>query len=119
MKIYKCQKEKVEIDPPIIKSQELNNPGLRCDNEFLQYNTKMSEQELIDYWNKPFSVKPANGFYAWTKPQVVLRISDDTEGGLISDGILTLVPVENSLDSIPSPSPSVKVQIIGGKVFLG
>ena len=45
----------------------------------------MSEQELIDYWNKPFSVKPANGFYAWTKPQIVLRISDDTKGGLISE----------------------------------
>ena len=92
MKIYKRQKKKVKIDPPNIKSQELNNPGLRSDNEFLQYKGKMSEQELIDYWNKPFSVKPANGFYAWTKPQVVLRISDDTKGGLISEGILTLVP---------------------------
>ena len=33
-----------------------------------------------------------------------------------------LVKVENisddSLDSIPSPSPSVKIQIIGGKVYL-
>jgi hypothetical protein len=26
--------------------------------------------------------------------------------------------VEDSLDSIPSPSPSVKIQIIGGKVCL-
>ena len=25
---------------------------------------------------------------------------------------------EDSLDSIPSPSPSVKIQIIGGKVYL-
>ena len=26
--------------------------------------------------------------------------------------------LEDSLDSIPSPSPSVKIQIIGGKVYL-
>ena len=38
----------------------------------------MSEHELIDYWNKPFIVKPANGFYAWTKHQTVLRLPDDT-----------------------------------------
>ena len=25
---------------------------------------------------------------------------------------------EDSLDSIPSPSPSVKIQIIGGKIYL-
>ena len=27
--------------------------------------------------------------------------------------------LKGSLDSIPSPSPSVKIQIMGGKVFLG
>ena len=78
LKIYQIQKKKVKVDPPTSKSQELNNPGLRSDNEFLQYKTNMSDQELIDYWNKPFSVKPANGFYTWTKPQIGLRLSDDT-----------------------------------------
>ena len=86
-----------------MKSQQLNNPGLRSDNEFLQYNTSMSEQELIDYWKKPFSVKPANGFYAWTKPQIVLRISDDSKGGLISEKFsLWLKSLQKK---VPNPSP--------------
>ena len=79
LKIYKCQKKKVKIDSPNTKSQELNNPGLRSDNEFLQYKANMSEQQLIEYWKKPFSVKPANGFYAWTKPQIFLRISGNSK----------------------------------------
>ena len=52
------------------------HPGLRSDNEFLQYKA-MSEQELQDYWKKPFSAKPETGFYAWTKPQIVLSLSEE------------------------------------------
>ena len=33
------------------------SPGLRSDNEWLQYKSDMSEQELIEYWDKPFNVK--------------------------------------------------------------
>ena len=39
----------------------------------------MSEDDLKNYWKQPFSVKPEMGFYAWKKPQVALRVPDDTE----------------------------------------
>ena len=55
------------------------SPGLRSDNEWLQYKSDMSEQELIEYWDKPFNVKKQAGFYTWSKSQIILRKSDDSQ----------------------------------------
>ena len=38
--------------------------------------------------------------------------------GFVSPGGKVEKIQEDSLDSIPSPSPSVKIQIMGGKVYL-
>ena len=50
-------------------------------------------------------------------PPLILRNNKQKK-----DWVCTLVKVEKilkgRLDSIPSPSPSVKIQIIGGKVYL-
>jgi hypothetical protein len=40
----------------------------------MQYKSGMSESELSAYWDKPFSVNPAVGFYSWPKPEVKLRV---------------------------------------------
>ena len=55
------------------------SPGLRSDNEWLQYKSDMSEQEIIEYWDKPFNVKKQAGFYTWSKSQIILRKSDDSQ----------------------------------------
>ena len=49
-------------------------PGVRSDNEWMQYKSEMSEQELSDYWDHPFSVNAAAGYYAWPKPEVRLHV---------------------------------------------
>ena len=54
-----------------------NHPGIRDDNLWLQYNPNLTPEELKTYWQKPFSVRPEHGFYAWPKPQVKLRLVDD------------------------------------------
>ena len=81
MKIYKVKKKRAHIDSPPITGKPGSGvaPGLRDDNEWLQYNGSMTEQELEEYWQKPFNVKPDLGFYAWAKPQVTLRSPDDSE----------------------------------------
>ena len=78
MKIYKVKRPKTTIDHPDDFVQDAIKPGIRSDNEWLQYKKNMTEEETIEYWNKPFSVKSDTGFYTWTKPQIVLRISDDS-----------------------------------------
>ena len=75
LKLYKVKKQKTEIEPPIVSA---NHPGHRQDNSWMQYDSKMSEKDLENYWTKPFAVKPQLGFYAWPVPKVKLRISDDT-----------------------------------------
>ena len=47
LKIYKVEKKKVTMDPPTIEGSSVN-PGVRSDNEFLQYRGKMSETDLIE-----------------------------------------------------------------------
>jgi len=49
-------------------------PGIRPDNLWMQYKSQMSESELSEYWEKPFSVNPAVGFYSWPKPEVKLHV---------------------------------------------
>ena len=45
----------------------------------MQYKPNMTEKELQEYWQKPYCVKPELGFYTWPKPEVTLRVSDDTQ----------------------------------------
>jgi hypothetical protein len=51
------------------------SPGVRSDNLWLQYKSEMSEAELSEYWEKPFSVKPYLGFYTWSTPTVKLHVT--------------------------------------------
>ena len=52
---------------------------MREDNEWMQYRQEFkSEEDVKEYWSKPFSVKPEMGFYTWTKDKVKLRVVDDT-----------------------------------------
>ena len=61
------------------ESNSIFQPGLRSDNEWMQYKGDMTEKDLEIYWEKPYNVKPELGFYAWAKPQTTLRVPDDAE----------------------------------------
>ncbi len=50
-------------------------PGLRPDNLWMQYNSQMTDKELAQYWDRPFTVKPGAGYYAWSKPKVKLHVT--------------------------------------------
>ena len=46
----------------------------------MQYQMDIkNDEDLKNYWEKPFSVKPEMGFYCWTKDKVKLRVVDDTK----------------------------------------
>ena len=76
LKIYKVKKKNIQIESPSVNKIE---PGLRSDNQWLQYKSDMTENELQEYWQKSYSVKPEIGFYTWTKPKVKLHVPDDTQ----------------------------------------
>lgn len=59
-----------------IENPKKPEPGVRKDNEFLQFRWMKSE-ELEVYWEKPFLVKGNQGFYEWPKP-VKMRLPDDS-----------------------------------------
>ena len=69
----KCEKSVAPTTAEAVGSCMLR-PGLREDNEFMQYRT-MSGDELRDYWKNPFSVKGYQGFYVWDEP-TKLRVVD-------------------------------------------
>ena len=75
LKIYKVKRNHTKIKIPTSNKIE---PGIRSDNEWLQYKSNMTENELQEYWQKPYSVKPEIGFYTWPKPKVKLHLPDDT-----------------------------------------
>jgi len=50
-------------------------PGLRPDNLWMQYNSQMTDKELAEYWDRPFTVKPGAGYYAWSKPKVKVHVT--------------------------------------------
>ena len=74
MKLYKLKRNRIEIDAPKIPAPF--QPGIRADNDWIQYTPNMSESDLAAYWKKPFSVKPEQGFYAYKKV-TKLRVVDD------------------------------------------
>ena len=74
LKLYKLKRNRIEIDAPKIPAPF--QPGIRPDNDWIQYTPNMSESDLAAYWKKPFSVKPEQGFYAYKKV-TKLRVVDD------------------------------------------
>ena len=68
----KCEKSIVPTTTAAVSGKL--RPGLRGDNEFMQYRT-MNGDELRDYWANPFSVKGYQGFYVWDEP-AKLRVID-------------------------------------------
>lgn len=75
LKIYRVKRKHTQIEKP--SSIDKIEPGLRNGNEWLQYKSNMTENELLEYWQKPYSVKPEIGFYTWPKPKVKLHLPDD------------------------------------------
>ena len=76
LKICKVKKQRQHVDYPA--KTPPGYPGARPDNEWMQYNSAMTEAELEAYWQRPFCVKPEMGFYEWQKPKLTLRVPDDT-----------------------------------------
>ena len=69
------EKNKSENGNGLHAIDENVRPGIRPDNLWLQYKSQMTDEELSNYWDKPFSVKPGSGFYAWSKPTVKLHVT--------------------------------------------
>ena len=66
-------------------------PALRPDNDEFQYK-RMSPEELKVYYDKPYSVKPHQGFRAWSKPaKLRLRAGLKTDGMESEDSDLLAV----------------------------
>jgi hypothetical protein len=74
LKLYKLKRNRIEIDAPKIAAPF--QPGIRPDNDWVQYTPNMSESDLAAHWKKPFTVKPELGFYAYKKV-TKLRVVDD------------------------------------------
>merc|ERR1719193_921546 len=65
LKLEKVPSKKVPVTQlNIIPGKGTGYPGLRPDNEFLQYRN-MELDELEQYWSKPFIVKSHLGYWSW------------------------------------------------------
>ena len=67
LKLSKIPSNKVPLSElvPGHETVEVSKPGVREDNQCLQYRGQMSEAELRSYWSKPFIVKSHVGYYTW------------------------------------------------------
>jgi len=68
IKLVKLTGQKVPL-ADLIPEVEPEGPGLREDNEWLQYRADMEPAELETYWGKPFLVKSYMGYWAWGRTQ--------------------------------------------------
>lgn len=57
-----------EVTIPVPTITPPFHPGIRPDNQFLQYRSEMSEKELKDYWDKPILSKQYVGYYTFPEP---------------------------------------------------
>uniref|UniRef100_A0A0K2T807 Proteasome activator complex subunit 4 n=1 Tax=Lepeophtheirus salmonis TaxID=72036 RepID=A0A0K2T807_LEPSM len=66
------------------KSVQISNvgnylkPGVREDNNWMQYKRFESEEDLKEYWDKPFCVKTNVGYYYWFDGETKLRTVDES-----------------------------------------
>jgi len=56
-----------------------SRPGLREDNQVLQYRDSMEEGELEQYWAKPFVVKSYLGYHGWPEEDTTVRLVHQAE----------------------------------------
>jgi len=64
IKLVKLPGVKVPL-ADLVPEIQPEGPGLREDNEWLQYKADMEPAELETYWGKPFLVKSYMGYWAW------------------------------------------------------
>ena len=67
LKLAKIPSVKVPISRlvPEAGSVQVTKPGVREDNECLQYRGAMTEGDLQSYWTRPFIVKSYIGYHSW------------------------------------------------------
>ena len=67
LKLCKIPSVKVPISKiaPDYDSVLVTKPGVRDDNQCLQYRGSMTEAEIQSYWSQPFIVKSYVGYYSW------------------------------------------------------
>ena len=67
LKLIKIPSNKVPLSQfvPDHGSVSVSRPGVRDDNQCLQYRGDMTEAEVQSYWSKPFIVKSYIGYYSW------------------------------------------------------
>ena len=75
---------------------QVNKPGVRQDNLFMQYQGIMEQAEVETYWKKPFIVKSSMGYFGWPgkeekatvrkiHPVEHFTIKPDSVRGLVSE----------------------------------
>ena len=67
LKLAKIPSVKVPISRlvPEAGSVQVTKPGVREDNECLQYRGAMTDGDLQSYWTQPFIVKSYIGYHSW------------------------------------------------------
>ena len=67
LKLTKLPSVKVPLSDLVPDHDTVNvsRPGVRGDNQCLQYKSDMTETELQSYWNSPFIVKSYIGYNSW------------------------------------------------------
>ncbi len=84
LKLKKTRRTRIEV-PDEQKQEQKGLAGCREDNEWMQYDSKMSDADLESYWRRPFSVKPWLGFGERYPKPLKMRTVDETrvpEGAL-------------------------------------
>ena len=67
LKLTKLPSVKVPLSDLVPDHDQVNvsRPGVREDNQCLQYKSDMTDTELQSYWNSPFIVKSYIGYNTW------------------------------------------------------
>lgn len=78
LKQHKQEHKKIEIDPLGFSGTiEKGGPGMRKDNQWVQYNSK-TRPLTVEEWNKPrFLHKQYYGFYTWPKTVQIYAPTDE------------------------------------------
>ena len=79
---------------------------------WVQYTPNMSLSDLEAYWEKPFTVKPEIGFYAWRKI-TKLRLVDDrvlSEPEFLAEAFMNFFSDKSKLEKFIGESIFMTVQ---------
>ncbi|CAB4058930.1 PSME4 [Lepeophtheirus salmonis] len=76
LKVIKVKKARKSVQ--ISNEGNYLKPGVREDNNWMQYKRFESEEDLKEYWDKPFCVKTNVGYYYWFDGETKLRTVDES-----------------------------------------